>query len=212
MPTPANHTDPAHVDLLIDYFITICIIRYILFLHKYFMMSARNSANARHAAAEDLLREILRCSRAHQDWMERSTGVPAAELRVLRYLELQSPAQAGTMAEAMYLHPSTISNLLSRLQRRGWLTRSTSTKDRRARVFCLSARGLDAARQLAPYSKGFAHDVLRSAEPAQILAMTEGLAKLAACIPVRWRRAPRTPEQASGSKSPHPRKPGARRS
>lgn len=155
------------------------------------------SAGSDHDHPEDLLREILRCSRAHQDWMERRSGIPAAELRVLRFLAQRQPVQVGTLAESMYLHPSTISNLLGKLRRRGWLVQCASSTDRRARLFKLSAHGLEAARKLAPYSRGFAHDVLRSANPAQLQAMSAGLATLVSCIPARWRRSPQARSQTA---------------
>jgi DNA-binding MarR family transcriptional regulator len=132
---------------------------------------------------------VLRASRAHQEWIERRAGVPAAELRLLRQLAASGPVRAGEAARAIGLHASTVSNLLRKLRERGWLDEQSPGLDRRARQVGLSDAGRQAARTLEPWSRGFAAEALRHATPVRLATVIDGLQALLAGIPARWRPA-----------------------
>src|SRR5512138_3249138 len=73
--------------------------------------------------------------------MERMLGVTAPQRLVLRILGRFPGMQAGQLAAVLHLHPSTITGVLTRLQRRGHITRRADPRDRRRATFGLTAKG-----------------------------------------------------------------------
>jgi DNA-binding MarR family transcriptional regulator len=73
--------------------------------------------------------------------MHRNMGVTGPQRLVIR-LAGQSPGlSAGTLAETLHLHPSTMTGILKRLQAQGLVIRSTHPADGRRAVLRLTRRG-----------------------------------------------------------------------
>ena len=56
-------------------------------------------------------------------WMERNLGVTGPQRLVVRMVGRQPGIAASEIAVALDLHPSTLTGILSRLEKRGYLTR-----------------------------------------------------------------------------------------
>lgn len=74
-------------------------------------------------------------------WMERNLGVTGPQRLVLRIVGRQPGVAASEIAEALDLHPSTLTGILARLEKRGYLTRDVDPSDRRRARFRLTPRG-----------------------------------------------------------------------
>jgi DNA-binding MarR family transcriptional regulator len=74
-------------------------------------------------------------------WMERNLGVTGPQRLVLRIVGKQPGVAASAIAEALDLHPSTLTGILARLEKRGYLTRDVDPSDRRRARFRLTPRG-----------------------------------------------------------------------
>ena len=74
-------------------------------------------------------------------WMERNLGVTSPQRMVLRIVGRQPGVAASEIAEALDLHPSTLTGILARLEKRGYLTRDIDPSDRRRARFRLTPRG-----------------------------------------------------------------------
>jgi len=74
-------------------------------------------------------------------WMERNLGVTGPQRLVLRIVGRTPGVAASEIAEALDLHPSTLTGILARLEKRGYLTRDVDPSDRRRARFRLTPRG-----------------------------------------------------------------------
>ena len=73
--------------------------------------------------------------------MEDEFGITAPERLVLRIVGLQPGVAAGRVAEVLYVHPSTLTGILQRLQARGLLQRRADPRDARRALLSLTVKG-----------------------------------------------------------------------
>jgi DNA-binding MarR family transcriptional regulator len=80
--------------------------------------------------------------------MSARLGVTGPQRLVIRIVGRRPGISAGALAATLHVHPSTLTGVLRRLQRRGYLERRRDVADGRRALFHLTARGrrLDAAR------------------------------------------------------------------
>jgi DNA-binding MarR family transcriptional regulator len=79
--------------------------------------------------------------------MQASLGATAPQRLVLRIVGRRPGIPAGELAALLRLHPSTLTGILKRLERRGWLKRRPDPRDGRRTLLGLTERGraIDAA-------------------------------------------------------------------
>ncbi len=134
----------------------------------------------------DLAEEFFRCARHRvpMDWLRADLTMP--QLKVLLALYLDGPQTCGSLASTLGLSLPTMTGILGRLERRGYLQRSRDANDGRRVISGLSSEGqgmverLWAAgrEELARVLAGVAPEDLRSVERAlEILidALSPGL-------------------------------------
>jgi DNA-binding MarR family transcriptional regulator len=68
-------------------------------------------------------------------------GVTGPQRLVIRLAGEHPSSTAGELAQALHLHPSTLTGVLARLERAGLLRRTTDAGDRRQSRFVLTAAG-----------------------------------------------------------------------
>src|SRR5690242_4187223 len=73
--------------------------------------------------------------------MERTLGVTGPQRLVVRLVGQSPGVSAGTLAEALHLHPSTLTGVLKRLQERGLIERAADPADARRSRLHLTPRG-----------------------------------------------------------------------
>jgi DNA-binding MarR family transcriptional regulator len=73
--------------------------------------------------------------------MSREVGVTGPQRLVLRLAGRTPGISAGELAEALHLHPSTLTGVLVRLQKRRLLVRRRDPRDARRAVLHLTERG-----------------------------------------------------------------------
>jgi MarR family transcriptional regulator, organic hydroperoxide resistance regulator len=73
--------------------------------------------------------------------MEATLGITGPQRLAIRLIGRFPAILPGRLAELMHLHPSTISGLLTRLERRGLVERHADPRDRRRVMIGLTARG-----------------------------------------------------------------------
>ncbi len=79
-------------------------------------------------------------------WMARSFGITGPQRLALRVIGHMPHVSAGLLADTLKLHPSTLTGVLQRLERRGMLTRRVDGSDRRRVHLELTERGRSATR------------------------------------------------------------------
>jgi MarR family transcriptional regulator, organic hydroperoxide resistance regulator len=75
--------------------------------------------------------------------MSAEIGVTGPQRLVLRVAGLFPGSSAGTLAQILHVHPSTLTGVLQRLVEQGLLKRSADQGDRRRAVLVLTKRGAE---------------------------------------------------------------------
>jgi DNA-binding MarR family transcriptional regulator len=118
-------------------------------------------------------REILALHRATHATLHRLTtrladlDLPAADINVLANLADGAGRTVGALASATATRPSTLTSLLDRLTRRGYLERQSDPGDRRSFVVVLTPDGLAAAKRAAEVIADLERQALATVTPAQ---------------------------------------------
>jgi MarR family transcriptional regulator, organic hydroperoxide resistance regulator len=117
--------------------------------------------------------EILALHRAAHATLHRLTtrladlDLPAADINALANLADGAGRTVGALAAATATRPSTLTSLLDRLTRRGYLERQSDPADRRSFVVVLTPDGLAAAKRAAEAIAGLEREALATVTPAQ---------------------------------------------
>jgi DNA-binding MarR family transcriptional regulator len=93
--------------------------------------------------------------------------LPAADINVLANLADGAGRTVGSLATATATRPSTLTSLLDRLTRRGYLERQSDPGDRRSFVVVLTRDGLAAAKRAAGAIADLERQALAAVTPAQ---------------------------------------------
>ena len=93
--------------------------------------------------------------------------LPAADINTLANLADGEGRTVGALATATATKPSTLTSLLDRLTRRGYLVRETGPADRRSFVVRLTPDGLAVAQRAAAAIADLERQALAATTPAQ---------------------------------------------
>jgi DNA-binding MarR family transcriptional regulator len=115
--------------------------------------------------ALDALRRIVRALRVSSRAVERDVGISGAQLFVLRHLAAAPRQSLNDLVARTLTHQSSVSEVVSRLVERGFVSRRAAADDARRAELQITARG---------------RAVLRSAPPTLQSALLDGLARLPA--------------------------------
>jgi DNA-binding MarR family transcriptional regulator len=110
--------------------------------------------------------------------METTLGITGPQRLVIRILGRFPGMRAGQMAVILHLHPSTLTGILRRLQRRGLITRRVDPRDRRRAVFGLTAKGREFNVDVDGTVESAVLATLKDVEPAKIRDAAEVLRAL----------------------------------
>lgn len=123
--------------------------------------------------AKDPGSEILALHRATHATLHTLTtrladlDLPAADINVLANLADGAGRTVGALATATATKPSTLTSLLDRLTRRGYIVRETDLADRRSFVVVLTPEGLAAAKRAAEAIADLERQALAAMTPVQ---------------------------------------------
>lgn len=90
----------------------------------------------------------------------------ASEINALANLARARPVSVGTLAAATATRPTTLTSVLDRLARRGFVTRELDPADRRSFLISLTPAGARAASQVAAAVRSLEERALASVTPA----------------------------------------------
>ena len=93
--------------------------------------------------------------------------LPAADINALANLADGTGRTVGALATATGTRPSTLTSLLDRLTRRGYIVRETDPADRRSFVVRLTPDGMTAAQRAAAAVTDLERQALATMTPAQ---------------------------------------------
>jgi DNA-binding MarR family transcriptional regulator len=124
------------------------------------------------------LRVVVRLAGAYSARLERSTGIPGAQLWALHEIGSADGLTVGELARRQRLHQTTVSNLLNRLESRGLVRKGRAAGDRRVVQLHLTSSGRKALKNAPGPARGLLPDVLDGLSPSQLRKVHDGLAVL----------------------------------
>jgi MarR family transcriptional regulator, organic hydroperoxide resistance regulator len=111
--------------------------------------------------------------------MRLTRGVTGPQRLVVRVLFRYPGASAGELADALHLHPSTLTGVLDRLERARLIERRRDPSDHRRALFHLSSRGRDIARESAGTVEASVRNGLRRIAANKVEVVRDVLGMLA---------------------------------
>lgn len=106
-------------------------------------------------------------------------GLRDADMDCLDLIGRLGPIGAGPLAKAAGMHPATLTGVLDRLERAGWVVRERDTEDRRAvRIRALPERGREVLEQFAGMN-GAVQEICSHYDERQLAVIADFLARVA---------------------------------
>jgi DNA-binding MarR family transcriptional regulator len=127
-----------------------------------------------------LLWAIDHALQARSKRMVRELGVTGPQRLVIRMLGHEHHATAGQLARVLHLHPSTLTGIVRRLQRSGFVARSVDATDRRRYHLALTARGRAIDRKRTGTVESELANALSDLSPADLAAAEKVLQAIGA--------------------------------
>ncbi|HXZ25796.1 MAG TPA: MarR family transcriptional regulator [Nitrospiria bacterium] len=87
------------------------------------------------------LRRIFKAIQLYSEQVLKEFGVTGPQLWALRVIYREGRLSMGALSERMYLHISTVSGVVDRLERKGFVERSRERTDRRVVMISLTKAG-----------------------------------------------------------------------
>lgn len=128
------------------------------------------------------LRVVVRLAGSHSARLERSTGIPGAQLWALHEVAQADGLRVGELVQRLRVHQTTVSNLLNRLEAAGLVRKGRSPHDQRIVHVHLSAAGRKALKSAPGAARGLLPNVLDGMSAAQLRKVHDGLAVLVDCM------------------------------
>lgn len=137
------------------------------------------------ADAEQAFVQLLRLVRTVQTGMQNidgSHGLSGSQLWALWQISAQPGLRVTKLADAQYIHPSTASNLLDKLEVRGLVRRERRDTDNRVVRLYLTEPGIELVKDIPGPLQGRLRQALRRV-PATVLAgLLEGMTSVLALM------------------------------
>ena len=109
----------------------------------------------RNVAISGIMQSLRRIFKAIQDYSQEVSqkfGITGPQLWALKTLSTNGSLPLGQLSKMMYLHPSTITGVVDRLEKKGYVVRDRVHKDRRVVMVQLTTKGKNDRQQSSqPY-------------------------------------------------------------
>jgi MarR family transcriptional regulator, organic hydroperoxide resistance regulator len=102
------------------------------------------------AAISEIMQSLRRVFRSIQDYSQevsKKFGITGPQLWALKTIAANGSLSLGDLSQKMYLHPSTISGVVDRLEKKKYVQRDRAKEDRRVVQVRLTALGKNLARK-----------------------------------------------------------------
>ena len=98
----------------------------------------------RNDAISETIQSLRRIFKAIQDYSQKVSqefGITGPQLWALKTISANGSLALGELSRKMYLHPSTISGVIDRLEQKGYVVRDRGHEDRRVVMVQLTPKG-----------------------------------------------------------------------
>lgn len=93
------------------------------------------------------LRRIFRAIQDYSQDVSGSFGITGPQLWALKTISECESLSLGELSRKMYLHPSTVTGVVDRLEAKGFVSRDRDREDRRVVKVCLTPDGKELAKK-----------------------------------------------------------------
>jgi DNA-binding MarR family transcriptional regulator len=114
--------------------------------------------------------------------MTRRLGITGPQRLVVRLVGRFPSITSGQLAQLLHVHPSTLTGVLQRLERRGLLTRQRDGSDRRRALIGLTAEGRRFDVETAGTNEAAVAAMLKQLEPGESASARRALSLLAVAL------------------------------
>ncbi len=153
-------------------------------------------------------RQIFKAVQQHSQRVEQRCGLTSAQLWAVAELARRPGQRVSEIAGAMSIHPSTASNLLDKLEKKGLVRKERQSDDQRVVRLTLTEQGRQTLASAPMPAEGILQSALFSLPDAVVLALIDNLDCLVAAmkLDLDWAAleplgSPSLPSAANGPKA-----------
>jgi DNA-binding MarR family transcriptional regulator len=106
-------------------------------------------------------------------------GLTTSQFEILGYMYAEPPTEQQQLQRRSGVTSATLTGILDILEQRGYVTRTPSHSDGRAKFVTLTALGNDLAAQLIDVFHDFEHDLLKGFSQSERALLTDWLQRMA---------------------------------
>ena len=136
------------------------------------------------------LHKAMRQMSLHLGEAVRSHGIEGADGHLLSYVAAYGPSKVAELRRVFGHKPSTLTGLLDRLERRGWIARAIDHEDRRGFLIEATPDGEKVGREARRVVEEFEADLLARVGAGDLEAFQRVLDALGETTQVQLRREP----------------------
>lgn len=114
-----------------------------------------------------ILHQLIRLFKAKEEWQIRITGLSAKELYVLEHIREDNAWRFNDFAENYRIKPSTLTNIIERLEKKGLVERIRSEDDRKAVYLHCTSQGKEVVKKHIEEDQLFFCAMLSKLEPIE---------------------------------------------
>lgn len=127
------------------------------------------------------LRRLIRATDLHSKRLSKTTGLTSPQLLIMQAIRDLGQVTVGKIAKEVNLSQATVTNIMDRLESRGWVVRQRSTQDKRKVHAYLTEAGRDKVLEApTPLQAQFINQFqdLEDWEQSMILASLQRIAQM----------------------------------
>jgi DNA-binding MarR family transcriptional regulator len=130
------------------------------------------------------LRIIFRSAQEHSRWVEKESGLSAAQLWMMWELFNEPGLTVSGLAKVLSIHQSTCSNMLDKLQKKELIYRNRSESDQRVVRLYLTEKGSNLLAKAPRPAQGALTDVLLRLPDEVLCELETGLNQFVAALKI----------------------------
>jgi DNA-binding MarR family transcriptional regulator len=130
----------------------------------------------------ELQRKVDRARRQYQLDIWMSLPLTMAQLKSLFFISNQGSTNLGKLAEALRVTPTNMTGIVDRLVKKGLVSRTENSEDRRMLSLRVTAKGEGLVAKLRERRKGYMSEVLSDMNMDELAALHQGFSSLVKAI------------------------------
>jgi MarR family transcriptional regulator, organic hydroperoxide resistance regulator len=135
----------------------------------------------RNDAISETIQSLRRIFKSIQDYSQKVSlefGITGPQLWALKTISVDGLLPVGELSKKMYLHPSTVTGVVDRLEKKGYVVRDRGHADRRVVTVQLTPKGKELVKKAPNPVQGKMIYGLRKMKPGELKKIHESVEKL----------------------------------